>query len=193
MTTIGAVARTFFARPAMWPDPSRTQQLLDQARGGTDAAVNRILEEFREPLRHMIRLRLDPALARRVDASDIVQEVLIEVSRRLPEYLRNPVMPFSLWLRQMARDRLIDAHRRHRQAQRRSLDREQALRPARLADHSSLELAAQFIDRELTPASAALRQEMQRRLEAALDLLDERDREILLLRTFEQLSNQEAA
>ncbi len=63
----------------------------------------------------------------RVDASDIVQDVLVEANRRLKEYLNNPAMPFHLWLRHMARDRLIDAHRRHRVSQRRSLDREQPL------------------------------------------------------------------
>jgi RNA polymerase sigma-70 factor (ECF subfamily) len=177
----------------MWPDSLHTQRLLDDARGGKPEAVNQLLDDFREPLRRMIGLRLDPALAQRLDASDIVQEVLLEASRRLQEYLRNPAMPFSLWLRHLARDHMIDAHRRHRQAQCRSLDRERPLRPARLADHSSLELAAQFIDHELTPASAAIRREMQRRMEAALEQLDEADREIILLRTFEQLSNQEAA
>jgi RNA polymerase sigma-70 factor (ECF subfamily) len=65
-------------------------------------------------------------IQRRVDASDIVQEVLVEANRRLDEYLhsKEPVMPFHLWLRHMARDRLIDAHRRHRRAARRSIDRE---------------------------------------------------------------------
>ena len=174
-------------------ETSETQALLDAARRGEPAAVERLLTRHREPLRRMIGLRLDPALAPRVDASDIVQEVLLEASRRLQDYLRAPDMPFQLWLRHMARDHLIDAHRRHRQAQCRSLDRERPLLPAALADHSSLELAAQFIDQELTPASAAIRHELQRRLDMALTQLSEDDREIILLKVFEQLSNQEAA
>jgi len=174
-------------------ETSETQALLDAARRGEPAAVERLLTRHREPLRRMIGLRLDPALAPRVDASDIVQEVLLEASRRLQDYLRAPDMPFHLWLRHMARDHLIDAHRRHRQAQCRSLDRERPLLPAALADHSSLELAAQFIDQELTPASAAIRHELQRRLDMALTQLSEDDREIILLKVFEQLSNQEAA
>lgn len=89
----------------------------------------------------MVGLRLDPAIARRVDASDVVQEVLIGASWRLDEYLRNPALPIHVWLLQMARDCLFDAHRRHRQAQCHALDREQPLRPA-LSDASSLDLAA---------------------------------------------------
>jgi RNA polymerase sigma-70 factor, ECF subfamily len=177
----------------MWPEQPQTDQLLEEARRGEAAAVERLLTAHREPLRRMIGLRLDPALAARVDASDIVQDVLIEAHRRLQDYLKNPAMPFHLWLRHIAKDHVIDAHRRHRQAQRRSLDREQPIVPAMLADHSSYELAGQLVDGELTPASEAIRREMQRRLDAAIADLDEDDREIILLRHREQLANQDVA
>src|SRR6516165_10714314 len=177
----------------MWPDQPQTQELLDQARRGEAEAVERLLTAHRDPLRRMIAMRLDPALAARVDASDIVQDVLLEAHRRLTDYLRNPAMPFHLWLRHIAKDHVIDAHRRHRQAQRRSLDREQPLAPAALADHSSLELAGQLLDQERTPASAAIHHELQRRLAAAIAHLDEDDREVILLRHREQLSNQQVA
>ncbi len=177
----------------MMSDSPQTQELLDQARRGEAAAVDRLLAGHREALRRMIELRLDPALARRVDASDVVQDVLLEASRRLHDYLRDPAMPFHLWLRHLARDHMIDAHRRHRLAQRRSLDREQPAVPAALAEHSSAELAAQFLDREATPATAAIRHELQRRLAAAVASLGEDDRDLILMRHFEQLANQEVA
>src|SRR5436309_7522716 len=151
----------------MLSNTPETQELLDQARRGDADAVERLLTAHREPLRRMIGLRLDPALAARVDASDIVQDVLLEAHRRLAEYLRQPTMPFQLWLRHIAKDHMIDAHRRHRLAQRRSLDREQPL-AARLPDDSSFELAGQLMDNEPTPASAAIRHELQGRMEAAL-------------------------
>jgi RNA polymerase sigma-70 factor (ECF subfamily) len=177
----------------MWPDAAETQALLDLVRQDQPEAVDRLLTRHRAPLRRMIDLGLDPRLAQRLDASDVVQEVLLEASRRLNDYLRDPALPFHLWLRHMARDHLIDAHRRHRQAQCRTLDRERPLLPAGLADHSSLVLGAQFIDQELTPASAAIRQELQARLERALAELSADDREIIVLRVYEQLSNQEVA
>jgi RNA polymerase sigma-70 factor (ECF subfamily) len=145
----------------------------------------------------MIGLRLDKGLGPRVDASDIVQDVLLRASQRLGEYLHNPVLPFHLWLRQIARDQLIDAHRRHRGAGKRSLDRERPLAghggSGALADRSSLDLAAQLRDSALTPAAEALRVELQHRFRMALDDLDDVDREMILLRHFEQLSNSEAA
>lgn len=176
----------------MASDPSELQDLLKKAQGGEANAADRLLEEHRAPLRRMIDLRLDRALAGRVDASDVVQDVLLEASRRLADYLRNPAMPFYLWLRHIARDHVIDAHRRHRVAQRRSLDREQRIAPA-LVDQSSLDLAGQFVDQELTPASAAIRAELAHRLHEAVAALEESDREVTLMRHFEQMSNQGTA
>jgi len=176
----------------MWPDSPITQELLVKAKQGEPAAVDQLLARHREPVRRMIDMRLDRAIARRVDASDIAQEVLLEASRRLRDYLRQPDLPFHLWLRHIARDHLIDAHRRHRVAKRRTVDRERPLQ-AGPADRSSVELIAELIDRELTPATAALRKELQNRFQSVLADLDEDDREIILMRHFEQLSNQEVA
>ncbi len=177
----------------MWPESSQTQELLRAARTAEPAAVSALLERHREALRRMIDLRMDRVVQRRVDASDIVQDVLIEANRRLTDYLANPAMPFHLWLRHIAKDRLIDAHRRHRVAARRSLDREQPLTAARFLDQSTIDLVGQLPDREMTPAAAATWHELQRRFQAALDELDEQDQEVILMRHFEHLSNSEVA
>ena len=177
----------------MWPNKDSTDRLLDDARAGKPGAVDDLLGEFREPLRRVIDMRLDPAVARRVDASDIVQDVLLEANQRLTEYLKTPAMPFHLWLRHLAQDRIIDTHRRHRLAQRRSVDREQPINRPAWADESSLGLVAQLIDTERTPTSEAIQHELQKRLAAAIDRLSDDDREIVLMRHHEGLSNQEVA
>ncbi len=177
----------------MWPDSSETQELLTAARGGDADARNRLLERHREALRRMIGLRMDRAVQQRLDASDIVQDVLVEANRRLTDYLASTKMPFHLWLRHLARDRMIDAHRRHRGAARRSVDREQPLANISFADQSAMDLAALVRDREMTPAAAATHHELEVRFQAALEALDETDREIVLMRHFEQLTNQQAA
>jgi RNA polymerase sigma-70 factor (ECF subfamily) len=128
-----------------------------------------------------------------MDASDIVQEVLVEANRRLRAYLDNPNMPFHLWLRQMARDRLIDAHRRHRCSSKRSVDRECARVVPSWDDDPTMELVAQLSDHQLTPGAAATMQELRRRFEGALCHLDELDREVIIMRHVEQLTNREVA
>lgn len=173
-------------------DPQPTQVLLDRVRRGDGEAVNGLLERHRDAIKRMIDRRMDRVVQRRVDASDIVQDVMIEANRRLGDYLANPTMPFQLWLRHMARDRLIDAHRRHRVASTRSVDREVALPPAG-PDASQADMLGQFADRELTPAAAATWRELERRFAAAVEQLEEADRQIVLLRHFEHLSTAEAA
>ena len=177
----------------MWPETEKTQELLAGAKVGDSDAINRLMERHRDSLRRMVQLRLDQKIQRRVDVSDIVQDVLVEANRRLQDYLANPVMGFHLWLRQIAKDRIIDAHRRHRLAQRRSIDKEQPIARPAWADESSVSLVAQLIDTEVTPASEAIRLELQRRLNAAVDQLSDDDREIILMRHHEALSNQEVA
>ncbi len=178
---------------SIWPDSEETLELLAGARKGDVAAAGQLLDRHREALRRMIAMRLDQRIRRRVDASDVVQEVLVDASRRLAEYLENPAMPFHLWLRQIARDRLIDAHRRHRVSAKRSVDREQAMAVGGDMDRSTLELAAQLCDNQMTPAAAATMRELQERFEAALVDLSDQDRDIILMRHYEHLSNQEVA
>ncbi len=169
-----------------------TRQLLRQAQQGDGAAVDEVLQRHRQSLKRMIASRLDRALAARVDASDIVQDVLWEASRRYPEFLADDGLPFHLWLRRLARDRIIDMHRRHRLAAKRSIDRERRL-DAAYKGHSSYQLADQLRDAELTPAAAAIRKELQSRFLEAIDQLGEADREVLLMRHCEQMTNQEVA
>lgn len=165
--------------------------MLDLARDGRDSAVNDLMDLHRNSVRNLVRMRLDQKIQRRVDVSDVVQDVLIEANRRLPRYLDDPIMPFHLWLRQIARDRIIDAHRRHRVSAKRSVDREQQLAAPRGYDQSSIHLASVLGDDRLTPAAAALQQEIARKVEASIALLDDKDCEVIVMRHYEHLTNQE--
>ena len=175
----------------MWPEQQQTEILLKQAVEGDDAAVNQLLDRHRNSLRQLIRMRLDQKIQKRIDVSDVLQDVLIEANRRLTRYLNDPVMPFHLWLRQIARDRIIDAHRRHRVSAKRSVDREQQMVAPRGYDQSSIHLASLLGDQQLTPAAAALQKEMARKVEAAISELDPKDCEIIVMRHYEHLTNQE--
>lgn len=170
-----------------------TLVLLEQVRRGDLSAINNLLNRHRSSLRRMIQLRMDKVIQRRVDASDIVQDVMLEANRRLKDYLASPSMPFHIWLRHMAKDRLIDAHRRHRVAASRSIDREVPIVVFEGADHSQADIMGQLADRELTPAAAATWHELERRFGLAVEMLEEGDRQIVLLRHFEHLSTADTA
>jgi RNA polymerase sigma-70 factor, ECF subfamily len=178
---------------SIWPDGQPTQDLLAGAQSGDVQAIDRLFDRHRDSLRKMIALRLDHKLSRRIDVSDVVQDVLIEANRRLCDYLANPAMPFHLWIRQIAKDRIIDAHRRHRVSSKRSVDREQPLAVEGAFDQSTIELAGQLRDPAITPAAAATQREVAGQVQAAIEKLDARDRDIILMRHYEQLTNQEIA
>jgi RNA polymerase sigma-70 factor (ECF subfamily) len=175
-----------------WPDDAGTQELLTAVRSGAPGAIDRLLAAHRAALRRMVAARLSPRLARRVDASDVVQEALLVAARRLPEYLDAPGLPFPNWLRRIARDRLADEARRHEGADKRALAREEPDRGA-MQSGSTLDLLARVADPARTPAASLLRRELQARFAQALETLDEDDREIVHLRHGEQLGNREAA
>jgi RNA polymerase sigma-70 factor (ECF subfamily) len=178
----------------MWPQHEQTAELLANAQGGDANAVNRLLERHRDAVHRMVQLRLDAKVQRRVDVSDVVQDVMVEANRRLQDYIADPrQMPFHLWLRHIARDRIIDAHRRHRGSAKRSVDREQPLVAAAGDQQSTYDLVAQIHDRERGPASAVGAQEMARLVEAAIAELPDQDCEIVIMRHYEHLSNQEIA
>ena len=170
-----------------------TSELLARAKGGNEQAVNSLFNRERNVLRRQIQLRLDKRIRRRVGVSDIVQDVLIEANRRLANYLEDPKMPFHLWLRHMARDRIVDAHRRHRVSAKRSVDKEKPLLSPANLDRSSVELAPELIDSEMTPAAAATMKEVARRIKSSMRVLDDRDRDVLILRHSEHLSNRDVA
>ncbi len=177
----------------MWPESDKTQELLADAKNGDADAINQLMDRHRDSLRRMVQMRLDQKILRRIDVSDVVQDVLVEANRRLQDYLKNPVMSFHLWLRQIAKDRIIDSHRRHRVSAKRSVDREQAFAAPADMDRSTMELAAQVCDPNITPAAAATQQEMVKRVEQAISQLGEQDGEIIVMRHYEHLNNQEVA
>lgn len=162
------------------------------ARAGFDARdLPGLLERFRPRLRRMVSLRLDPRLRRRIDSSDVIQESFADVVRRLSEYQRSPEMPFFVWVRFLVSQKLLEAHRRHIEAERRDVRREVA--GPDYPEPTSASLARAFVAPDRSPSDALARKEEEERLRSALDGMSENDREILLLKHFEQLSDEECA
>jgi RNA polymerase sigma-70 factor (ECF subfamily) len=174
--------------PEALPDPLETQRLLGAARAGDRRAVEELFARHRPYLHRVIQVRLEPRLHARVDASDVIQEAQLEAARRLASYLQEPALPFRLWLRQLACERLVMLRRYHRGAAQRSLDRE-----VPLPERSSLLLARQLLAAGSTPGQRLDREELACRVRRAVAQLPAIDREILVMRTFEELSYEEVA
>jgi RNA polymerase sigma-70 factor (ECF subfamily) len=169
---------------------AEVEGLIERARRGDGAACQELLARHRPRLRQMVAVRLDRRLAARADPSDVVQEALADAARKLPDYLRERPLPFYPWLRRLAWERLVKLHQRHIGADRRSVRHEA---PAPLPDESALQMARLLFAPGPSPSERAQRQELCARVQAALAWLNERDREVLVLRYLEQMSTAEIA
>jgi RNA polymerase sigma-70 factor, ECF subfamily len=172
--------------------PDDTDVLLRDAARGDEAAVRRLLDRYRERLRRMVSLRLDSRVSARVDASDVVQEALIDAAQKLADYERDRPIPFYPWLHRLAADKLALAHRHHLRAGRRSVAREEADTFVWLEGPSRL-LVDWLVASDATPGAAFLRSERQSQVHAALERLAPADRDVLIMRYLEDLSFPEIA
>ena len=168
--------------------------LLRRALAGDESALAMLFDGYRDRLRRMIRLRLDRRLSGRVDTSDVLQDAYLDVRKRIAEYARDPsAMPFHLWLRLVAGQRLTDVHRHHLGAQMGDAGCEVSLHRGPFPQASSISLAAQLLGKMTSASKAAIRAEHKLIVQEALNGMDPLDREVLALRHFEHLSNDETA
>jgi RNA polymerase sigma-70 factor (ECF subfamily) len=164
---------------------------LLRAGGERPRLLGDLWERHRLRLLKMVHLRMDPRVKARLGASDVLQEAFVEVSRRLDEYLERPDMPFFLWVRFLTAQTLVGLHRHHLGAQKRDPRRQAA--DAALPGATSVALADHLMAHGTTPTEGAVRADLRRRLEEALDRMEPKDRDVLVLRHFEELTNAEAA
>ncbi len=177
----------------MKDDKEETMQLVRRAAEGDQEGWSELADRYRGRLQRMVLARLDRRLQRRVEASDIVQEACIEAAQHLADYLGDPKMPFYLWLRGIAGNKMLELHRHHLGVQMRDAKREVAIDNAPGMQSTAVGLAAVMVADDTRPSQVAMREEMKQRLEDALASLDPMDRDVLALRHYEQLSNQETA
>jgi RNA polymerase sigma-70 factor, ECF subfamily len=173
-------------------NPENDALLSDAARGDA-GAVRSLLEQHRDRLRRMIAVRLDRRLAPRLDASDVVQEALADAAKRLPDYLRDRPMPFYPWLYRLAADRLAVTHRNHITSAVRAVGREERIDGPGHYDMTVTRLVDRLEANDTTPGRRAAREERRRMLTAAIEQLDQADREVLGLRYLDQLAFDEIA
>lgn len=171
----------------------KSSELLEQAKSGHPQALGELLQSYREQLWRILRFRMDPRLRGRLDPDDIIQDAFIEVTSRFQDYAENEDMPFFLWLRFIAVQKLMQMHRRHLSVRSRDAGREISIFSSPSPQATSAVLAAHLIGKQTSPSIAAMRAETTMRVENALNEMNETDREILALRRFEKLKNDEVA
>jgi RNA polymerase sigma-70 factor (ECF subfamily) len=177
----------------MSPPSEHVPDLVARANAGDRDAIVELLNCYRPRLRRMVALRLDPRLRGRVDASDIIQEGYLDAMRRLGEFVQDPSVPFYIWLRFLVGQRVQEQHRRHLDTPGRDVGREVSIYRGAMPGASTGALAARLLGKLTDPLQATLRAERKIRLQEALNRMDPLDREVLVLRHYEQMTNGDAA
>lgn len=179
-------------QPAATADEAR---LLERLRNGEEAALAGLFEIYRPRLWRIINFRLDHRLAGRVDAEDVLQESYLNAAQRIQHVFTDSPDGVFVWLRLIVQQTLVQIHRRYYGAKSRSVTRESSPRnPWGTSDDSeAFSISSQLFGHLTSPSQAVLRQELSQQLQVALEAMNDLDREVLMLRHFEELTNQETA
>jgi len=167
--------------------------LESRLREGDSQALAELFARERDRLWRMVSFRLAEPLRARLGPDDVLQEAFLDASQRLGHYKDCPGHSPFVWLRMVVNQTLVDLHRRHLGAQRREVGREVSLGSSPFAQTTSASVAIQLVGAFTSPSQAAVRAEAVGLVEQAIEQMDPIDREVLVLRHFEELTNTEVA
>lgn len=171
------------------------QRLLEQLRDGNTRALAQLFESYRPRLWRIINFRLDHRLAGRVDAEDVLQESYLNAAQRIQHVFTDSPDGVFVWLRLIVQQTLVQIHRRYFGTKSRDVLRERSTRSpwGTAGDSESFSISSQLLGHLTSPSQAALREELSQQLQVALESMNDLDCEVLMLRHFEELTNQETA
>ena len=172
----------------MGSEPSEIDTLVAEFRAGNEGALEKLFTTVRPRLQQMVSLRIGAQLQARLDPSDVLQEAYLDAEQKIERYLQRPTVSPFVWLRGVAFDRLAKLQRQHLGTQGRAVARE-----CRLPENSSVHLAQHLAARTDTASAVLSRKEIHRQLQLAIDQLSDEDRDVILMRHFEEMTNLEVA
>lgn len=148
------------------------------------------LPEFRDYLRVLAKTQIETRLQGKLDASDLVQQTLLEATRDMAQFRGQSRAELARWLRQILARNLANIVRDFSRGKR-DIAREQSLENA--LEESAIRFEAWLADSGLAPDGQAARNEMLLKLSNALFALTPPQREAVELRHLHGCSIQEIA
>jgi RNA polymerase sigma-70 factor, ECF subfamily len=184
------------SRPTDWEEEDRSASVAEFVNGalrGEREALAQLFAHYRPRLWRMVNFRLHPRLQGRIDADDVLQDAWLMAVDRISYFPRDASHSPFIWFRMIVNQTLIDLHRRHLGAEKRSANRDVSIHGGWESDSTSSSMAFHLMGHVTSPSSAYNRVELAKQLDMALEGMNEIDREVLALRHFEELSNSETA
>jgi RNA polymerase sigma-70 factor (subfamily 1) len=168
--------------------------ILEHLRRDGQQGLAGYFQQLRGRLARIVAFRLDRRLSGRVSESDVLQEAYVRAAKRLDHYLSQPEPPpLFVWLRMELQQQLIDTHRTHLEAEKRDVRKEIGLFGYADPNGTSRAMAFELSAQMTSPSQLLRRAEQLAWLETTLNEMNDLDREVIALRHFEELSNEETA
>ena len=151
-------------------------------------------ESFRPKLTSLAAKHLNPVLARRLSPEDVVQEAFAEALMREDFFTNEPEVPLYFKLRTILFQTMVDLERRHLAAQKRDAYKEVDVPGRSDEDTSAGDLDWDMFAGTMTaPNSVLAREDRHELLRQAIGELPENDRQIIILRHFDDMDNADCA
>jgi RNA polymerase sigma-70 factor, ECF subfamily len=160
--------------------------LLVMAKGGDGAALGQLLERYRNYMGLLVRLQVGRRLRSKVDVDDLLQEIWLEIHRKIALFRGCSEREFLTWVRRVIGSILANQIRHYIGTKGRDLRLERALTDE--LDQSSRAMNGSLVAPESSPSQQAVRREQAVLLADALQDLPEDYREVIILRQLEGLS-----
>lgn len=179
--------------PQTTNEPPNFRELVNRVLNNDREALAELFLFYRPRLWRIVHFRLHPRLQGRIDADDVLQDAWLKAESRIKYFLSDASRSCFIWFRMIVTQSLIELHRRHLGAEKRTANRERSIHAKWNSDDTSSCMTFHLLGSLTSPSSALMRAEQSRQLDTAIQSLSELDREILALRHFEELTNHEAA
>ena len=177
----------------MSPPTADPEDLRQRLRDKPESVLAEEFGRYRARLWRIVQFRLDPMVASRVEADDVLQDAWMSARQRLDYFLSHETLSMFVWLRMIVGQTIIDLHRRHLGAQMRDAYREISGSSSSLSQSTAGSIVSRLLGRISSPSQQVVRAETAAQLRSAIESMDPIDREVLALRHFEALTNQEVA
>lgn len=158
--------------------------------------INWLAERFQEHrprLLQVARLHIQPMLLRRISLDDLLQELYLAASKRLQYFKAASEVPVFVRFRSLLLQTLVDLERKYLVCQKRDVFKEVSFDQHNTDDSTVQERWNLLADTVTSPRTHLAKLERQELVRQALAEMPETDRDVLTLRHFENLSNQESA
>lgn len=173
--------------------PSRIEELIHRARSGDRSAENELMQKCRAYVSLIARAQIEGWMRTKFDASDLVQQTLLEAHQGLEHFKGQTEAEWLGWLRGILNHNTLDFARKYQGAAKRNVNREFSIDQAGGNSDNSGQQGWELKDEAETPSRILLNREQELLMADAVSQLSADYQEVIMLRNLQRLSFKQVA